>query len=68
MRKSQAIAIIDDTSPLDAPADLIEFSSHLVLWESIAGAILAEQTNDFARADIVRSDSEATRLAGLCPV
>jgi hypothetical protein len=36
------LAIIANTRPLDPPADLIEFSSHRVLWELIANDLLSD--------------------------
>ena len=51
-RPPRALAIIANTRPIDTPQDLIEFSSHLVLWETIAAELLE---NPFALgADITQ--------------
>lgn len=41
---SRGLSIIADTSSLDTPRDLIEYSSHCVLWESIRHELLDDPT------------------------
>jgi hypothetical protein len=47
-RAPKFIAIIENTATLDAPCELNEFSSHRVLWETIAREL---QHNPFALSD-----------------
>ncbi len=72
-RSQAAFAIIINTHPLDPPSDLIEFSSHRVLWELIAadlhddpfaltGDIDAFLTRRMRKLDIVAEAFPAQRF------
>jgi len=64
-RIPEAFAIIENTAPLHAPQDLAEFSSHLVLWRTIAAALSADP---FALgADVLKYLEQQARQLDIAP-